>query len=115
MVENGDIVYLISRCSLVSLSMDQDHHAWPAASIGCWLLLAQPRLHVPCRHGAGRVSLGSADKGGCQSARSVGKEAGASVRLRGQMQHDELEIYRFRPAMLCRKALALLSRVRAYS
>jgi len=29
-------------------------------------LLAQPRLHVPCRYGAGRVSLVSADKGGCQ-------------------------------------------------
>jgi hypothetical protein len=47
------------------------------------------------------------------AAHQLGK-AGASVRLRGQVQHDELQIYRF-PPMLCRKALLLLSPVRAYS
>jgi hypothetical protein len=47
------------------------------------------------------------------AAHQLGK-AGASVRLRGQVQHDELQIYRFQ-AMLCRKALLLLNPVRAYS
>jgi hypothetical protein len=66
-----------------------------------------------CRYGAGRVSLGSADKGGAGAAAQLEKLggvhsftwAGATRRARN------LSV----PAMLCRKALALLSRVRAYS